>query len=492
MGRFARSARGTTLRARAAAGTTRTRQGRRCARCDSVAIRLMAARRSGLMSANGEDSLVARTSTSPSPVSSASARPLPKKKATSCAARRALSRSSTTSTTRLPPRAAAATRAGAAQPRTPATSSRPQSSVRMAAATSRIRRAATPSGGSTVCGGSSSSAVISGGAGGRLVRWVRLNTNARHATPAHARDLRAPARGQCNLVAHPRQAAQKVDDERAHQLGQIRRGNVDSDRAELVHRGAPVDLPGRGGSRNRNDLLGLFVELVTNFADDLFEQVLHGHEAAGAAVLVDHDRDRDLFSLHLAEHVDSTLDLRDEKHVAPKGAKVGEASRIAMEQKVARVEIAHHLVERAATREQNARVLVGPQKRVRFGPAGRDGKRDDVDTRHHRVARRALRKAKHSLEELGQGPTLGRTRRAGGQNRQNFVLAEAPFDARYVGRHAHREQDEARSVLEEPQQRKEGEVDDPEGNRRRKRRRLRALDCDKLGDELPEKDVPER
>src|SRR5262245_8174103 len=47
------------------------------------------------------------------------------------------------------------------------------------------------------------------------------------------------------------------------------------------------------------DGLALDIVFVANLADDLLEQILDGHQASGAAVLVDHDRHLRLPALHL-------------------------------------------------------------------------------------------------------------------------------------------------------------------------------------------------
>ena len=172
LSRRASSRRGTTLRASALAGTSSTRHGRSCARWYSVAMRLMAARRSGLTSAYGDDSLAAKTSTSPSPVSSASSSAAPRtKNPTSSAARRAASRSAATKTTRWPWRARAAARAAPALPRTPAMSIRSVGVERTRATTSRTRDATMPSGGRRD-GSGSSSIDGAGGASSSAVRPV--------------------------------------------------------------------------------------------------------------------------------------------------------------------------------------------------------------------------------------------------------------------------------------------------------------------------------
>ena len=69
--------------------------------------------------------------------------------------------------------------------------------------------------------------------------------------------------------------------------------------------------------RHRHDARRLDVELVADLADDLLEQILHRHDAARAAVLVDDDGDRGLRALHVAEHVEQALRLGHEEDVAP-------------------------------------------------------------------------------------------------------------------------------------------------------------------------------
>jgi hypothetical protein len=48
---------------------------------------------------------------------------------------------------------------------------------------------------------------------------------------------------------------------------------------------------------------GRVVVLVEDLAHDLLEQVLHGHHARGAAVLVEHDREMLLAPLEVGEHL---------------------------------------------------------------------------------------------------------------------------------------------------------------------------------------------
>ena len=56
-------------------------------------------------------------------------------------------------------------------------------------------------------------------------------------------------------------------------------------------------------SDSSDDQRLLVVVLVLDLADDLLEQVLDGHQAGRAAVLVEHDRDVDLAALELVEQV---------------------------------------------------------------------------------------------------------------------------------------------------------------------------------------------
>ena len=50
-------------------------------------------------------------------------------------------------------------------------------------------------------------------------------------------------------------------------------------------------------------LVDLFVMLIGNFADDLFEQVFERYNSLDAAVLIDDEAEMKFFLLHLPEHV---------------------------------------------------------------------------------------------------------------------------------------------------------------------------------------------
>ena len=62
-----------------------------------------------------------------------------------------------------------------------------------------------------------------------------------------------------------------------------------------------------------DDRLGLDVVLVADLADDLLEQILDRHEAGGAAVLVDDDRDLHLLALELLQQLRHALGLGHER-----------------------------------------------------------------------------------------------------------------------------------------------------------------------------------
>ena len=62
-----------------------------------------------------------------------------------------------------------------------------------------------------------------------------------------------------------------------------------------------------------DDGLGLAVVLVANLADQLLDDVLDGHEAGRAAVLVDDDRELKALLLELAQQIDDALRLGHER-----------------------------------------------------------------------------------------------------------------------------------------------------------------------------------
>ena len=55
--------------------------------------------------------------------------------------------------------------------------------------------------------------------------------------------------------------------------------------------------------------------LVADFADDLLDQILDGHQSGDAAVFVDHDGQAGVFALHLAQQFVALLGFRNEVDV---------------------------------------------------------------------------------------------------------------------------------------------------------------------------------
>ena len=107
-----------------------------------------------------------------------------------------------------------------------------------------------------------------------------------------------------DLVAGLRDAADPVVDEPADGvvLVLVLERELDVEQlAEVVHVRPAID-PGLVVGELDDHRLFLVV-LVLDLADDLLEQVLDGHQAGRAAVLVEHDREVDLAPLELVEQV---------------------------------------------------------------------------------------------------------------------------------------------------------------------------------------------
>ena len=91
-------------------------------------------------------------------------------------------------------------------------------------------------------------------------------------------------------------------------------------------------------------LLLLGVELVVDVAHDLLQQVLHGDQAGGAAVLIHHDGQVDLLALHIPEKHVGSHRFRDEVGRAqqlPQGLGLGQ---LGVEQVVPGVQNAHNVI----------------------------------------------------------------------------------------------------------------------------------------------------
>ena len=98
-----------------------------------------------------------------------------------------------------------------------------------------------------------------------------------------------------------RDAPEAVEDQAGHGgVGPV--GDLDADVGQVVDREPPGQHPGAVGlGAHRQDVL---VGLVVDLADQLLEQVLDGHDALGAAVLVDDDGHLVAPGLHGAQGVE--------------------------------------------------------------------------------------------------------------------------------------------------------------------------------------------
>src|SRR5438874_4033114 len=194
-------------------------------------------------------------------------------------------------------------------------------------------------------------------------------------------------------LARLRESTELGDDKSAERVvvrSGLRRRQVQVERlADVLERNPRVHQ--RLALRHRQHHLLLDVVLVAYLADDLLDQILDRHEPAGAAVLVDDDRNVDLVLLHVAKELVDLLGLWDElsrSHVRP-DLDVLLPAREAPEE-ILHVEDADDVVRRALV-ERDTRVadvrddledLVG--RRI-------DVYRDDVRARDHDLVHRLLR-----------------------------------------------------------------------------------------------------
>ena len=70
---------------------------------------------------------------------------------------------------------------------------------------------------------------------------------------------------------------------------------------QLIHREIAGDDPNTAGLALRIVDVRIFLMLVADVADNLFEQIFDRHQAGDASVLIDDDAHVLLFALHLAE-----------------------------------------------------------------------------------------------------------------------------------------------------------------------------------------------
>src|SRR5262249_15364819 len=131
--------------------------------------------------------------------------------------------------------------------------------------------------------------------------------------------------------------------------------------------------------------------------------------------------------------------------------------RVGLGEKILRVKVPGDLVEASSFGEDDARELEFAKLYDRFSPAHVHGETRDVDARHHRVTRVALRKAHDPLDELALRVPTRPARRVRREDAEDLLLAERAL-RRDVFAHPHRAKDDARRALEDPEERPEREV----------------------------------
>ena len=130
----------------------------------------------------------------------------------------------------------------------------------------------------------------------------------------------------------------------------------------------------------------LDVVLVADLADDLLEHVLDGHQAGGAAVLVDDDRHLHLPALHLLEQLGHALALGHEvRRPHQRRHRIGVAPPARQHQQVLDEDDADDVVEVVAV-DRDARVLLLAEQRAQLAERRVGADRDDVGPRRHDLA----------------------------------------------------------------------------------------------------------
>src|SRR5579884_1659429 len=151
--------------------------------------------------------------------------------------------------------------------------------------------------------------------GRRAFGVVRRRQHADGEDPAPARtvDAQPHALDRVDLLALARQPSEQADDIAADRLELFVRERDPERRVHVFDVRARLD-DGLGVADPADGLFFTFVVLVPDLADDLLQEIFHRHEPRRAAVLVDHDRERILAALHLAQQLRDALVLGDERH----------------------------------------------------------------------------------------------------------------------------------------------------------------------------------
>ena len=149
-----------------------------------------------------------------------------------------------------------------------------------------------------------------------------------------------------------------------------------------------------------DDRLGFDVVLVTDLAEDLFDEILERHEAGGAAVLVDHDGALNALMLEFAQQLADELGLGNEMG-GPQMIRDGRVAlqRIAEQNQILDVHEAQDVVEVVAE-DGNPRVLLLAKQRAEPVEGLVGGNRDDVGARRHHFADERIAEVDDRFQEL--------------------------------------------------------------------------------------------
>src|ERR1017187_1048792 len=187
--------------------------------------------------------------------------------------------------------------------------------------------------------------------------------------------------------------------------------------------GDAVEIEASGDDETAGAVLGdvaIGLVLVADFSDDDFQQVFHGGQAGGVAVLVHHDHHVAVLLLHLAHQVAHRLGLRhhaDGAHQFADGAMLALFS-LQLEH-VAHVDEADHPVDGLLV-DRNARVLLRDDELAQLLQGGIGGNEGfDVFRRSRFVGGRdgIVRQVDQRLEEFEQGHARARDQREEAEQR---------------------------------------------------------------------------
>ncbi len=144
----------------------------------------------------------------------------------------------------------------------------------------------------------------------------------------------------------------------------------------------------------------LHVELVDDLSEELLDDVLEGHEAGGAAVLVDDDREVEAVALHLPQERGDPLGLG---HEVRRTGQLGHRSLLVAvalgSHQVLGVDDADDVVDATSGHGQPAEA-VEEHDLHGVGHAELRGHRDHVRPRHHHLAHDRVAQLDHRLDEL--------------------------------------------------------------------------------------------